>query len=91
MITWARSATKHGISRERSAHVVRTADTIIRQPAPDASPAADERLVFLGPDETGTVLEVVAIEMPQRGLLIIHAMPMRPKYSEYLKGTDHDD
>jgi len=30
-IAWARSATKQGISRERSGHVARTAETIIRE------------------------------------------------------------
>jgi len=90
-IVWARSATKHRISRERSGHVVRAATTIIRQSAPEASPAKDDRLIFLGPDQTGTLLEVAAIEMQPSGLLIIHAMPMREKYSEHLKGTHDDD
>lgn len=84
---WARSATKHRISRERSAHVVRTATSILSQPAPGGSPAKSDRLIFLGRDETGALLEVMAIET-DHGLLVIHAMAMRAKYRDHLKGDD---
>jgi hypothetical protein len=83
-IRWARSATRHRISRKRSGNVVATANTIIRQPAPDGSPLADERLVFLGADEDGELLEVMAVEI-DAGLLIIHAMKMRAKYQPYIQ------
>jgi hypothetical protein len=39
------------------------------------------------PDETGALLEVMAIET-DRGLLVIHAMTMRAKYRIHLKGDD---
>src|SRR5437870_3856607 len=43
--------------------------TIIKQPPPTNAPAgAEDRLVFLGPDQDGTLLEVMAIET-DRGLL----------------------
>ncbi len=87
-IRWARSATKHRISRKRSAHVVQTATAILSQPAPSGSTLAADRLVFIGEDEDGTLLEVIAIETDS-GLLIIHAMPIRDRYRPYLKG-DHD-
>jgi hypothetical protein len=83
-IRWTRSATRHRISRKRSGHVLGTATTIIRQPAPDGSPLSDERLVFLGPDEGGELLEVMAVETGA-GLLIIHAMKMRAKYKHYIR------
>lgn len=86
-IRWARSATKHRIGRERSAYVVRTATIILSQPAPGDSPAKSDRLIFLGRDETGALLEVMAIET-DRGLLVIHAMTMRAKYRIHLKGDD---
>lgn len=88
-IRWARSATKHRISRERSGYVVRTATAILAQPAPTDSPAKSDRLVFLGIDEAGALLEVMAVET-DRGLLIIHAMTMRTKYRNQLKGGDDD-
>lgn len=88
-IRWAESAGKHRISRARSVHVVRTAETIIRQPASDDSPLEDDRIVFLGPDPNGVMLEVVAVEI-EHGLLIIHAMKMRPQYRPFLKRKRND-
>ena len=38
-----------------------------------------ERLVFLGDDASGRVLEVMAVRT-DRGLLVIHAMDLRPKW-----------
>jgi len=85
-IRWAKSAAKHRISRRHSGHLVKTTDTIIREPAPEGSPLVGDRLVFLGPDPNGVMLEVMAIEI-ERGLLIIHAMKMRPKYRSFLRGN----
>jgi hypothetical protein len=89
-IRWSRSATRHRISRERSAHAVRTAEAVFREPAPAGSPLADERIVFLGTDPNGVVLEVMAVEIEQ-GLLIIHAMPVRPKYTSHLESEQTAD
>jgi hypothetical protein len=66
-------------------HVVKTTDTIIREPAPEDSPLKDDRIVFLGPDQNGVLLGVMAIETDQ-GFVIIHAMKMRRKYRPFLKG-----
>jgi hypothetical protein len=85
-IRWARSATRHRISRDRSGYVVRTTGLIFREPAPGGPPLSDDRLVFLGPDEDGEILEVMAIEMDTGGLLIIHAMPIRDRYLRLLAG-----
>lgn len=84
-LRWARTATKHGVNRNRSGYVVKTATTIIRQPAPVRSPLKDERLVFLGADGEGVLLEVMAVETDV-GLLVIHAMRMRAKYERHLRG-----
>ncbi len=40
----------------------------------------DTRLVFLGEDPQGEPLEVMAIQLPNGGLLVIHAMSLRNKY-----------
>jgi hypothetical protein len=87
-IRWARSATRHRVSRQRSGYVVDNAETILRQPAPTDSPAGGDRLVFLGPDQDGELLEVMAVEIAD-GLLVIHAMRIRTKYLDYLKGEDN--
>jgi hypothetical protein len=83
-IRWAKSAAKHRISRTRSGHVARTAETILREAAPPDSLLKDDRIVFLGPDPNGVMLEVIAVEI-EEGLLIIHAMKMRPGYRRFLK------
>ena len=88
-IRWARSATKHRVSRARSEHAVRNAVAIIDQPTPQGSPHRDDRDVFLGPDPDNTMLEVIGIETAS-GLLVIHAMPIRPKYLDYLQGVSDE-
>jgi hypothetical protein len=50
-----------------------------RPPAGGAS-ALDDRLIYLGDDETGAPLEVMAVDLGGNELLIIHAMPLREKY-----------
>jgi hypothetical protein len=83
-IRWAKSAAKHRINRARSGHVARTAERILREAAPRDSPLKDDRIVFLGPDQNGVMLEVIGVEI-EEGLLIIHAMKMRPRYRRFLK------
>jgi len=41
---------------------------------------ASSRLVFLGDDGEGTALEVMAVELEEDALLVIHAMPLRDRY-----------
>ena len=44
----------------------------------------DERLLFLGDDESGIALEVMAVEVEGGNLYVIHAMPLRDRYlAEY--------
>ncbi len=44
----------------------------------------DERLLFLGDDESGVALEVMAVELEGGDLYVIHAMPLRDRYrAEY--------
>ncbi len=44
----------------------------------------DERVVFLGMDETGRAIEVIAVEL-DHGLLVIDAMDMRPKWRIFIE------
>jgi hypothetical protein len=89
-VKWTRSATRHRISRERSGYVVlATTSVLLCEPRP----GADDRLVYLGPDQDGVVLEVMAVAI-ETGLLIIHAMPIRNRYKTYYlaeKERDSDD
>jgi hypothetical protein len=40
----------------------------------------DDRLVWVGPDDRGVVLEVIGVDLPDY-LLIIHVMPLRLRRS----------
>ncbi|GAC1340785.1 MAG: hypothetical protein NVSMB29_10180 [Candidatus Dormibacteria bacterium] len=80
-IRFARSASKHRISRDRATYVIDRCGLMYSQPPPDRDPDDnDERLVFLGDDWNGVALEVMAIEAPDGDLLVIHAQKLRPKY-----------
>lgn len=53
------------------------------QPPPAGAPAgADLRLLYLGDDAEGVALEVMAVELDDGSLLVIHAMRLRAKYRE---------
>jgi hypothetical protein len=80
-LRWARAATKHRISRERSRYVIDHCGLRFEQDPPaDAPENASSRLVFLGDDDEGTALEVMAVELEDDTLLVIHAMPLRDRY-----------
>lgn len=82
-IRWARSATKHRISRERSRYVIEHCGLRFEQDPPAGGPlGADPRLVYLGDDADGIALEVMAIELEDGRLLVIHAMRLRDLYRE---------
>lgn len=82
-LRWARSATKHRIARERSRYVIEHAGLRFEQPPPAGAPfGAELRLVYLGDDPEGVPLEVMAVELENQGLLVIHAMPLRDRYRE---------
>jgi hypothetical protein len=70
-------ALKHGVSPEAITHAVDHALT--------TSDAGEEplRVLVIGPDLAGNLLEIIAIIRDQ-DLLVIHAMPMRPKYRHLL-------
>jgi len=78
-IGWARSATKHRITRERSLHVVRHAGICFRGREEDEW-YGDPRVVFLGPDAEAVPLEVVAVAPEEGSLTIIHAMDLRERW-----------
>jgi hypothetical protein len=75
-LVWVRSSTKHRISRERSRYVVEQAQ--MRFIVED--PVRGRRLIYVGDDQAGVALEVVAIELDDDELAIIHAMKLRKKF-----------
>ncbi len=81
-MTWARSATKHGISEDRSGYVIEHSRTFSKVPAPPNSPPGLNvpRRLYLHDDADGIPLEVLAIELESGDLSVIHAMEMQEKY-----------
>lgn len=80
-IRWARSATKHRISKRRIRHALEHCWVLLKEdPPPGQSSAKATRLVFLGDDPTGVVLEIIAVETDHENLMVIHAMELRPRY-----------
>jgi hypothetical protein len=58
-----------------------------QDPPADAPESASLRLVFLGDDEEGIALEVMAVELEDGALLVIHAMPLRDRYRKQYEET----
>lgn len=81
-LEWARSATRHRISRESSRFVVEHAGICFEEEerADDFQP----RLFFFGQDAEGEELEVAAVELRDARLRVIHAMRLRRRF-----GIDH--
>jgi hypothetical protein len=44
------------------------------------------RLLLIGPDPAGNLMEVVMVELPEKRFLAIHAMPLRSRYRGLLEG-----
>jgi len=77
-IRWARSATKHRISKKRIRDALENCLAILEQDPPVIRPCGEGvRLVFLGEDAAGVPLEVIAVETQQEALMVIHAMELR--------------
>jgi hypothetical protein len=80
------SARRHGIDdqdiRHAIDHLVLVADI-----DPDADPP---KLLAIGPDRAGNLLEVIVLTLAGDKLLVIHAMPLRRKYRDLLPGHSDD-
>lgn len=68
-----RSARKHGVSDDAIAHAVDHALVVVDL-EPDADPP---RVLAIGPDDDGNLLEIIWLEFPDRTPIVIHAMPLR--------------
>ena len=83
-VRFARSALKHRVARSRILHVI--GHLRFEQSPPAGGPAGQTvRLVYLGDDAAGIALEVMAVELSDGDLLVIHAMPLREKYRAQYK------
>jgi len=86
-IRFAQSARRHRIGRAHARHVIEHPSVTLRVPPPEDSDLKDERTLFLGDDESGRPLEVMAVELADGSLFVIHVMVVRDKYrAEYERG-----
>jgi len=76
-LRFAQSARKHKIGKSRIRHVIDNPLVVFRISAPDEQ--SDDRILYLGDDETGRPLEVMTVPL-EDGELVIHAMDLRAKY-----------
>jgi hypothetical protein len=83
-VWFARSATRHRISKDRIRHVIANYRVRFEEPPPDTggARARSPRVVYLGDDDQGRALEVMAVAGKNDELLVIHAMELRDKYRE---------
>ena len=78
-----RSARKHGVSDAAILHALDHALTII-----DLDPEADPpKVLAIGPDHAGNLLEIIWLELVDDVNLVIHAMPLRPAFYDLLPQT----
>jgi hypothetical protein len=70
VVRFVRSARKHRVGKAHALHVIRTVQPV----EVAATDEFDARKVWIGPDDRGLVLEIVALVLPAE-LLVIHVMP----------------
>jgi hypothetical protein len=91
-VRFARSATKHRVSRESIRHVIVHCGLYFEEPPPTShNEVLDRRLVCLGDDATGRALEVIAVEGRKDEMIVIHAMTLRSKYSHSTRRPRNGD
>ncbi len=78
-VTWARSAGRHRIPRARTLFVIQQAGVCFED---RTHRKGRSRLYFFGDDEDEQPLEIVAVELEDGNLLVIHSMPMRERVEE---------
>lgn len=69
-VRWFRSARRHRIGKAHAMHVISTIEPI----AVPATDHLDARLVWIGKDDRGVELEIVALDLPD-AVVVIHVMP----------------
>lgn len=81
-----RSALRHGIEPQDIVHASDHALVVVDL-EPDADPP---KVLVIGPDRTGALLELVILELADERFLAIHAMPLRRRFYDLLPRGDHE-
>lgn len=79
-----RSANRHGVSDDDVIHAV-THEVVSVDLEPDADPP---KVLVVGPDRSGNLLEVMVLVLDDDRLLAIHAMRLRRQFYELLPGEE---
>jgi hypothetical protein len=75
-----RSAHRHGIDEASIFHARDHALTVV-----DLEPGADPpKVLAIGPDSAGNLLEIIWLELADDVEMVIHAMPLRSKFYDLL-------
>ena len=75
-----RSAYKHGLEYEDILHAIGHAVTVV-----DLEPEADPpKVLAIGPDAAGNLLEIIWLELAGESQIVIHAMALRPVFWDLL-------
>jgi len=82
-VEFHRSAFKHGYDDAAINHAVDNALVVIDLDAESDPP----RVLAIGPDRAGNLLEVIWLELAEVEL-VIHAMPLRPTFFDLLPAGD---
>lgn len=73
----ADSARKHGVRDEDMLHAIRNPVRVV---------PGESRDLVIGADPSGRLLEVVVLDDdPREEPIVIHAMPLRPKFHRFLR------
>lgn len=89
-IRFARSATRHRIPKDATRHAIANYRLRFEEPPLQGALSRAKRIVYLGDDQHGRPLEVMAVEGEHGELLVIHAMEMRTKYRDRYEETADD-
>ena len=76
MVEIADSARKHGVTDDDMLHALRLPLRMVRQ--------GDDRVLHIGADAGGRLPEIVVLDPEGDEPVIIHAMPLRPKFYRFL-------
>ncbi len=81
-----RSARQHGIEDDVIAHAIDHVLVVVDLEL-DADPP---RVLAIGPDRAGNLLEIIWLEFTNRPPIVIHAMPLRPVFYDLLPSGEDD-
>lgn len=77
------TARKHGMDDDDILHAIEHALAI--------NEYDDDRVLYLGPNRAANLLEVITLAIDEEIEIVIHAMPMLPKYRSLLRGFGEPD